>query len=157
MATDNTGWRKGRGKLGVLDPLLGAWAAEADTPQGPLRCERRFSRVLGGKYVQLAARWEMPGRGAYEELALFGVDEAGGLAFWSYTSDGKRSHGVLAAAPEIHPAAVAFEAQMPAGLARQVYWPDAAGGFWWVVESRTKTGWSRFVEHHYQPLTGAPG
>jgi hypothetical protein len=31
------------------------------------------------------------------------------------------------------------------------YWPDGAGGFHWVVESRTKKGWNRFTEHHYRP------
>jgi hypothetical protein len=46
-------WRKGRGKLGLLDPLLGDWEAEADSPQGLVRCVRSFSRVLGGKYVRL--------------------------------------------------------------------------------------------------------
>jgi hypothetical protein len=38
---------------------------------------------------------------------------------------------------------------MDRGLARQAYWPDAEGmGFHWVVESRTKKGWNRFVDHH---------
>ena len=153
MTAARKAWRNGRGKLGVLDPLLGDWQADADSPQGPVRCVRSFHRVLGGKYVQLTARWELPGR-AYEELALYGVDEAGGVAFWSFTSDGKRSHGVLVAAPEVHPEAVAFQAQMPAGLARQIYWPADEGGFHWAVESRTKVGWNRFVEHHYRTLAG---
>jgi hypothetical protein len=151
MSAAEPGWRKGRGKLGVLDPLLGDWQADADSPQGPVRCTRSFGRVLAGKYVQLSARWELPGQ-VYEELALFGVDEAGGVAFWSFTSDGKRSHGALAAAPEVHAQAVAFEAQMPAGLARQIYWPAGEGGFWWAVESRTKAGWNRFVLHRYRAL-----
>ena len=72
------------------------------------------------------------------------------LTFWSYTSDGKRSTGVLTSAPDIHPDAVCFEAQMPAGLARQVYWPNAEGDFNWAVESKNKKGWSRFVTHHYK-------
>ena len=38
---------------------------------------------------------------------------------------------------------------MPAGVARQVYWPNELGGFDWVVESRTKRGWNRFVLHRY--------
>jgi hypothetical protein len=25
-------WKKGRGKLGVLNPLLGSWVAEAESP-----------------------------------------------------------------------------------------------------------------------------
>ena len=27
-------WKKGRGKLGVLDPLLGTWHAQVETPMG---------------------------------------------------------------------------------------------------------------------------
>ena len=149
MSAAKTAWRKGRGKLGVLDPLLGQWQAGAESPQGPVHCTRSFSRVLGGKYVQLAAAWQMPGRD-YEELALYGVDDAGGVAFWSFTSDGKHSHGVLTAAPDVHPDAIAFEAQMPAGLARMVYWPAEEAGFYWAVESRNKQGWNRFVLHHYR-------
>jgi len=42
---------------------------------------------------------------------------------------------------------------MPAGIARQVYWPDETQGFHWAVESQTKKGWHRFVEHHYVPET----
>lgn len=151
MAEVKAVWHKGRGKLGVLDPLLGGWQADADSPQGPVHCLRAFSRVLGGKYVQLSARWEFTGQ-AYEELVLFGVDEAAGVAFWSFTSDGKRSHGVLAAAPDVHREAIAFEAQMPAGLARQIYWPVGDGGFHWAVESKTKSGWNRFVLHHYRAI-----
>ena len=52
-------------------------------------------------------------------------------------------------APDIHPDALCFEAEMPAGVARQVYWPNELGGFDWVVESRTKRGWNRFVLHRY--------
>ena len=40
---------------------------------------------------------------------------------------------------------------MPAGRARMAYWPDQVEGFRWVVEARTKKGWSRFTEHHYLP------
>jgi hypothetical protein len=39
---------------------------------------------------------------------------------------------------------------MPAGRARQLYWPDAEEGFYWAVESQTKKGWNRFTEHHYR-------
>jgi hypothetical protein len=53
--------------------------------------------------------------------------------------------------------AIAFEAEMPTGLARQVYWPAEEGGFWWAVESRTRAGWNRFTLHHYRALAGAPG
>lgn len=156
MAEARAMWRKGRGKLGVLEPLFGEWEADADAPpQGTVHCVRVIRRVLGGKYVELSARWELPGQ-IYEELALFGVDKDGGVAFWSFTSDGKRSQGVLAAAPDVHAEAVAFEAQMDAGFARQIYWPDGAGGFWWAVESKTQKGWNRFVLHQYRALGSGP-
>lgn len=161
-------WKKGRGKLGFLEPLIGQWAATAETPMGPMRCTRTFERVLNEAYVRLDARWtfaggkprsEKPGdaapsagRGPYQELALIGAGDGGKVTFWSFTSDGKRSQGTLADATDLHPEAIAFEAQMPAGLARMAYWPDEDGsGFVWVVESKTKKGWRRFVEHHYRP------
>ena len=141
-------WKKGRGKLGALSPLLGSWEARAETSMGGVRCNRCFEPVLGGAYVQLTARWEF-GKGLYEEHAMFGVDETRKLAFWSFTSDGRHSRGGIADAGDIHPQALGFEAMMPAGLARMVYWPDESGGFHWVVEARTKKGWKRFTEHHY--------
>ncbi|HVM45272.1 MAG TPA: hypothetical protein VM582_05000, partial [Candidatus Thermoplasmatota archaeon] len=119
-------WKKGRDKLGVLDPLLGSWIAEAGGPQGAARCARAFERDLGGKYVRLRARWTFAKREPYEELALFGRGDGGAVAFWSFTSDGKRSQGALADATDVHPEAVGFEARMDAGLARMVYWPDGA-------------------------------
>jgi len=141
-------WKKGRGKLGIFTPLLGTWQAQADSEMGPVVCRRRFSKVLGGKYIQLEAHWEIRG-GSYDELALLGVNKAKEVCFWSFTSDGKQSQGVLAEASDLHPLAVGFEAHMDAGLARQVYWPDEGDGFHWVVESKTKKGWRRFVEHYY--------
>jgi hypothetical protein len=72
------------------------------------------------------------------------------MGFWSFTSDGKSSRGRLADATDLHAKAIGFEAQMPAGLARMVYWPHEEGGVRWVVESKTKKGWNRFVEHHYR-------
>jgi hypothetical protein len=145
-------WKPGRGKLGVLDPLLGSWQAEASSPMGPLICRRTFSRVLGKNYVVLDADWDFSGK-LYQEHAIYGVGDDGVLSFWSFTSDGKRSVGTLADATDIHPEAIGFEAQMPAGLARMVYWPAEDGGIRWAVESRNKKGWNRFAEHHYQPRT----
>ena len=152
-------WKRGRGKLGVLDPLLGHWKAEATSPMGPVRCTRTFAKVLGGSYIRLDARWEFGPAGAgsegdgkaYEETALIGAGEGGHVAFWSFTSDGKRSEGTLVDAPDLHAEAIAFEARMPAGLARMSYWPDEDGGFVWVVESKNAKGWKRFVEHRYRP------
>lgn len=150
-------WKAGRGALGVLKPLLGGWIAEAEGPGGTgrIRCTRRFEPVLNGAYVRLEARWEMgPGK-AYEEIALFGKGEEGRLAFSSFTSDGKQSRGAQADGGDVHSQAIAFEAQMPAGLARFVYWPDEEGdGFRFAVESRTQKGWNRFLNHHYRPAAG---
>jgi hypothetical protein len=148
MAKKASAWKKRRGKLGPLAPLLGSWKAKADTPIGPVNCTRTFTPVLSGKYIQLAAVWEFP-QGAYRELAIYGAGDDGKVCFWSFTSDGKRSEGTLADVTDIHPEAVGFVAMMPAGLARMAYWPDEAGGFRWAVESKNKSGWRRFTEHHY--------
>jgi hypothetical protein len=116
---------------------------------GPVSCTRTFAQVLKDHYVQLTTRWQFE-KGAYEEIALHGVTADGNLGFWSFTSDGKNLNGMLADATDIHPEAIAFEAQMPAGLARMAYWPDGEDGFYWAVESRNKKGWHRFTEHHYK-------
>jgi hypothetical protein len=150
MRPKKISWKKGPGKLGVLAPLMGAWKAEAMSPMGNVRCTRTFTRVLGGKYVQLTARWEF-GKGVYEEHALYGVSD-GMVTFWSFTSDGKHSEGTIADASDIHEKAIAFEAEMPAGRARLTYWPDEVEGFHWAVEAKTKKGWSRFTDHHYTPV-----
>jgi hypothetical protein len=142
-------WKRGRGKLGVLAPLLGTWKAAASSPMGPINCTREFTPILKGNYIQLTARWEF-GKGIYEEIALVGAKPDGRLAFWSFTSDGKNSTGTLADVSDIHPEAIGFEAQMPAGLARMAYWPDDADGYYWAVESKNKKGWKRFTEHHYK-------
>lgn len=150
MATKKSTWKKGPGKLGVLQPLLGVWEAKSDSPMGKLRCTREFKSVLSGKYIELNARWEFA-KGVYEETAVYGV-HGGTVSFWSFTSDGKRSQGQLADGTEVHPEAICFEAQMPAGIARMIYWPDPEAGFHWAVESKNKKGWNRFTEHHYHTL-----
>ena len=152
MAAAKRSWKAGRGALGPLKPLLGAWTSEPADP-GPAsatRCTRRFETALGGAYVRLDAHWDLgPGK-SYEEIALFGKDAGGGLAFSSFTSDGKQSRGVQADGSDVHPEAIAFEAQMPAGLARMIYWPDESGeGWYFAVENKTKKGWNRFFRHRY--------
>lgn len=191
-------WKRGRGKLGFLQPVLGTWVARSDGPMGPVRCTRRIAPVLGGSYFELRALWEFglsgneapgkvtaPGkrtsksvkavpagvsagngvpdlalefetRGGYKELALIGQDGNGEIAFWSFTSDGKRSQGKVCDVREVHEEAFGFEAQMPAGLARMIYWPDGSEGFHWAAESRSARGWKRFVEHHYRPASNPP-
>ena len=148
MATKKL-WKKGRGKLGLFQPLLGSWVAEAESPMGAVRCTRDFESILSGAYVRLDARWDFGGK-VYEEMALFGIGAKGNVTFWSFTNDGKHSEGILADASDLHPEAIGFEAQMPAGLARMAYWPNAESGFTWVVESKNAKGWRRFAEHNYR-------
>ena len=143
-------WKRGRGLLGPLKPLIGDWKAEGEMNGQAYVCTRRIE-PLGKGWVRMEALWDMPGR-PYQEVALFGPGDDGVLAFFSFTSDGKRSVGRLADGTDVHPEAVAFEARMPAGLARMIYWPAEAGdGFRFAVESRNKAGWNRFLVHHYRP------
>ena len=150
MAKNKLTWKKGRGKLGALAPLIGSWAAEADSPMGKLKCTRVFEPILGGNYIQLTANWIFS-KFTYQEIAIIGIRDKK-LSFWSFTSDGKNSQGGLADGTDVHPEAICFEAQMPAGLARMIYWPEPGGGFNWAVESKTKKGWNRFTRHYYKTL-----
>ena len=145
-------WKKGRGALGIFEPLLGSWIAQpaGDQLASKASCIRSFTRLWDG-YVRLDARWSQgPGR-AYEEMALFGKNREGALAFWSFTSDGKQSQGAPVDGSDVHPQAIAFAAEMPAGIARFVYWPHETEGFYFAVESKTQKGWNRFLRHHYLP------
>ncbi|MBL0358874.1 MAG: hypothetical protein IPP72_19295 [Chitinophagaceae bacterium] len=150
MATKKPIWKKGRGKLGILQPLLGTWIAETDSPMGKLKCTRSFKLILSGQYIELNAKWEFS-KGVYEEQAVYGMND-GMLSFWSFTSDGKKSQGAIADGKDVHAEAICFEANMPAGMARMIYWPSEDGGFYWAVESKVKKGWNRFTKHHYHSL-----
>lgn len=148
-------WKTVRGKLPRLKPLEGIWEAREKSPRGPLVCTRRFTWLEGGKFLQLDCGWEFGGGQApYGEHCLFGIDdetEGRPLTFWSFTSDGKRSTGWLVRAEDLPKAALVFEAEMKAGLARQAYWGgEDDDTMIWVVESKTKKGWKRFVEHRYR-------
>ena len=140
-------WKKSRGRLGVLQPLLGSWVAAADSELGQVKCTRTFTSVLGGHYIQLIAKWEFRTK-VYEEVAFIGVTN-GIISFWSFTSDGKKSQGKLSDGTDVHPEAICFEAEVPARIARMIYWPDPVRGFHWAVESKNKKGWHRFTQHHY--------
>ena len=145
-------WKKGRGKLGAFSPLHGSWVAEAESAMGAVRCRRVLKPILGGNYLRLDVRWDIGPDGSgrvYEEFAVIGVGDGGVVCFWSFTSDGKRSEGTLADGTDVHPEAICFEARMPAGLARMIYWPADDGGVHWAVEAKGKKGWRRFTEHHY--------
>jgi hypothetical protein len=143
-------WTKGRGRLGIFSPLLGSWQAEAESDMGPVTCRREYKKVLDGKYIQLTTHWEYS-EGSYDEIAMIGVNREKQVCFWSFTSDGKQSEGVLTKVTELHPQAIGFEAEMPAGLGRMAYWPEE-DGFRWVVEAHTKKGWRRIVDHYYRAL-----
>lgn len=139
-------WKKGRGKLGVFAPLLGSWRHASGTGDQAMSCERTFSLILMGKFVRLEAHWLLADDKTYDEVGMFGALPDGGLGFWSFTSDGKRSEGWLSSAPDVHESALCFEADMEAGRARQVYWPGDNGTMNWAVESATRKGWNRFTE-----------
>jgi hypothetical protein len=144
-------WKRGRGLLGPLAPLIGRWqASDALMPDGTKsRCTRCFC-PFGKSYVRLEASWEFESAEPYREVALFGKGDEGALAFWSFTSDGKRSQGAWTDAAEIHPLAIGFCAQMQAGTARMVYWPaEEEGTMRFAVERKTARGWSRFLDHLY--------
>jgi hypothetical protein len=148
MSAQKPDWKKGRGNLGPLQPLLGKWKAATDSPMGKVTCTREFSPILSGKYVKLKATWEFSS-GTYEELAIYGMKD-GVLSFWSFTSDGKKSEGILGDGSDVHPQSICFEANMPAGIARMIYWPgETKGNMHWAVESKNKKGWHRFTEHNY--------
>ena len=121
----------------MFAPLLGEWVAKEDSPERPkLSCKRSFNLILQGKYIQLNAHWKGD-KIDYEDMTLFGVADKE-IVFWPFQSDGKRAQGHLAAAGDIHPEAICFEAQMPSGYTRQVYWPDEKEGFHWVVEPKNQ-------------------
>ena len=148
-----------------VDDLWDAVTSKERIPRWFLPVEGELQ--LGGRYqlkdnaggtitactppTHFAATWEFGGGKRYVEHAVYGADAGGTVKFWSFTSDGKRSEGQLGEAADIHPQALSFEAQMPAGTARMTYWPNEDGTVNWAVESKTKKGWNRFTLHHYQP------
>ncbi len=151
MSKTPINWKKGRGKLGLFQPLLGSWRATDQSEMGKVVVERTLSKTLKNKYIQMRVNWHFGGDG-YEEIAMIGVNAEKEITFWSFTSDGKQVQGYLADVSDIHPQAIGFEAQMPAGLGRMAYWPDEESGYRWVVENKTKKGWNRFLEHHYTAI-----
>jgi hypothetical protein len=142
-------WKKGRGKLGLFDPLIGKWICNKDSKDrmNP-ECIRTFGYGIGNSYIIEDIVWNL-GSKNYEDHTIIGLDDSKLIAFWSFTSDGKNSTGKFADVSDIHQQAIGFEATMPAGIARQAFWPDDDEGFWWAVESKTKKGWNRFVEQHF--------
>ena len=132
-------WKKGRGKLGPMAPLLGRWKAASEQNGMPVACTREYAK-FGDGWVKLEAEWLLSAPKAsakltdaqraamqayagriYRETAFFGPDADGVLAFWSYTNDGKKSSGRLAAAP-----GEAARIQVAVGEAA----PEITGGPW---------------------------
>jgi hypothetical protein len=134
---------KGPGQIRLYATIAGQLGGRNNISHGA------FKQVLSNKYIELTACWQF-GKGAYTEYAIYGLNE-GQVSFWSFTSDGKRSEGHVADGKDVHPEAICFEAQMPAGLARMIYWPGEDGTVHWAVESKVKKGWNRFTEHQYHP------
>ncbi len=144
-------WKKGRGKLGVFNPIIGTWICNKDSKDrmNP-QCIRDYKQGLGNNYIIGHITWFL-GDKNYEDHTIIGLDDAKVISAWSFTSDGKNSIGKYADVSDIHALAFGFEANMPAGIARQVFWPDEKEGFHWAVESKTKKGWNRFVHQHFTP------
>ncbi|SDO47989.1 hypothetical protein SAMN04515671_1072 [Nakamurella panacisegetis] len=140
----------GSDPLRLLDPLLGPWVAEGESPVGPYLCRRRFRRILDGRYVQMDTHWEYVSS-EFDELTVFGPDETHGLQYWSFSSDGDRSVGHLTSAGGRSDQAVVFESLAPISRFRYSYTPIGASGvIVFVVESRSRTGWIQLLEHHYR-------
>lgn len=70
-------WKRGRGKLGVLAPLIGTWKAAAKSQIGSVKCTRTFAPVLNGAYIQLT----------YSEAIGFEAHMLAGLARMAYWPD----------------------------------------------------------------------
>uniref|UniRef100_UPI004047CD60 hypothetical protein n=1 Tax=Roseivirga sp. TaxID=1964215 RepID=UPI004047CD60 len=142
-------WKKGRGKLGIFDPLIGKWICNKGSKNRMQpECIREFQYQKGNAFIIQEVTWNL-GDKSYDDHTIIGLNTEKIISFWSFTSDGKNAYGNLCDVSDIHPLAIGFEAEMPGGTARQAFWPDDTSGFHWVVESKTKKGWNRFVEQHY--------
>ena len=139
-------------RLRLLDPLLGEWVARGESPLGPYTCRRRFSRVLRRTHVQLDTYWEYAAD-TFDERTIFAPHEDFGLQFWSFSSNGEQSNGHLTAAGGLSEQAVVFEALTPSGRMRMSYWPTGTNDVVvFVVDTKSRSGWSRLLEHHYRPI-----
>lgn len=141
-------WKIGRGKLGFMQPLLGTWlAVNPDTPLGKVVCKRHYEKILDGKFIKLVADWDIgDGKKTYQEIAHYGLNRDKTPCFWSFTSDGGTSMGILADVETMHPEAKGFEAEMPSGLARFGFWPTEQGMIW-AAEAKNKSGWTSMIRH----------
>lgn len=146
-------WKIGRGKMGFMKPLLGAWTASVpDTPMGTVICRRLYEEILDGKFIRLTADWNIgDGKKFYQEIAHYGLNREKTPAFWSFTSDGGNSYGELADVSEMADEARGFVAEMPSGLARFGFWPSETGMIW-AADAKTNKGWSTMIRHECERL-----
>lgn len=145
------GFKFGRGLLGPMKPLLGDWRFSGTYNGLPIGVTRLYE-PWGKGWVRLTATWDLPDR-TYVETAFYGATADGGLGFYSFTNDGKRSEGRLVDGADVHAQAVAFVARFPAGTGRMITWPrdDGAPGFDFAVENQVKSGWNRFLLQRFEP------
>lgn len=149
-------WKTGEGVLGPLAPLMGDWRTDPPPPDAneasATPCTRSF-QPFGKDWVKLEARWG-EGADAYGEIALFGKDDEGVIAFHSFTNDGNRANARLSDGTDVHPQAIAFASDFPGGMARVIYWPreDGAVGFHFAVEMRSDADWTRHITQTFGPL-----
>ena len=149
-------WTKGRGLLGPLAPLMGAWVHEPDRLAGSVPAALRCTRLLepfGKDWIRLDACWDQGERGQYRETA--------------FTSSRRRDGRGQGPAPlllhqrrqKVRGSPVRQERRPSRGGGVRI--PDAgrpgagdllaAGGrrpgesFRFAVESRTQKGWNRFT------------
>lgn len=141
-------WKAGPGKMGFMKPLIGSWIAEVpETQMGRVVCRRSYQKILGGKFIQLVADWDIgDGAKTYQEIAHYGLNRERTPSFWSFTSDGGTSYGEAADVTGMAEGAKGFVAEMPSGLARFGFWPDGDGMIW-AAEAKTKKGWSSMIRH----------
>src|ERR1700722_18094121 len=74
--TSSPAWKKGRGRLGLLDPLLGSWIATGDSHIGQFECVRTFTRALENSCVILDAHWTLLNKN-YQEHAIIRPNDDG--------------------------------------------------------------------------------
>ena len=132
------------------------WIFQGTGSMGDYTCERRFERILGGKFVRMEVLWQVA-KHTYGEVAIFGKTAPGvdsshkGLCFSSFTTEGKASLGLQVTPEDLSTGGIAFEADMPAGRARMMLWPEGREVLWLTVASRNASGWKPFLEQRLTP------
>lgn len=83
-------WKKGWGKLGFLQLLLGIWCVEdLKMKMGFVVCMCIFEMIFDGKFICLIVDWDIgEGVKSYQEVVYYGVDCDRVVLFWSFMFDG---------------------------------------------------------------------